>query len=92
MSLVRGNYKGRTELDMAPCSQYVAALTNGKYSHSNYGLRSRGPIDDDDSYKCAENYEGHALIDNKLREWKLNKGMGIRPIICINADDVHDLV
>ena len=92
MSLVRGNYKGRTELDMAPCSQYVAALANGKYSHSNYGLRSRGPIDDDDSYKCAENYEGHALIDNKLREWKLNKGMGIRPIICINADDVHDLV
>ena len=92
MSLVRGNYKGRTELDMAPCSQYVAALTNGKYSHSNYGLRSRGPIDDDDSYKCAENYEGHALIDNKLREWRLNKGMGIRPIICINADDVHDLV
>ncbi len=92
MSLVRGNYKGRTELDMAPCSQYVAALANSKYSHSNYGLRSRGPIDEDDSYKCAENYEGHALIDNKLREWRLNKGMGIRPVICINADDVHDLV
>ncbi|MBP5194414.1 MAG: serine/threonine protein kinase [Lachnospiraceae bacterium] len=92
LSLTRGTTKERTELDMAPCSQYVAALADGKFSHSSYGLRSRGQIDIDDSYKCAENYEGHALIDNRLSEWKLNSGMGIRPIICVNADDIHEMM
>jgi len=75
----------------APCSQYVAALANGKPISNSFGLRSRGPIDQDDSYKCKEDYEGHALVNNKLTIWNLNKNMGIRPIICINEDDIVDM-
>lgn len=75
----------------APCSQYVAALANGKPVSNCFGLRSRGPIDQDDSYKCKEGYEGHALVDNRLAEWNLNKSMGIRPIICVNEEDIVDM-
>ncbi|MEE5989488.1 MAG: protein kinase [Lachnospiraceae bacterium] len=90
ISIARGS-KVNNDLDMAPCSQYVAALMGGSIGHSSYGLRSRGHIDEGDSYKCAENYEGHALVDNYLSEWFLNKSVGIRPVICVNAEDIHEM-
>lgn len=90
ISLMRGAGK-RRELDTAPCSQYVAALANGEISHSCYGLRSRGHIDQDDSYKCSENFEGHALIDNRLSPWYLNQAMGIRPVVCVNEADIVEM-
>ena len=74
--------------DDAPCSQYVAALSDGAMMSDCYGLRSRGHIDQDDSYIAQESHAGHAMIDGKLREWKLNKGMGIRPVICVNEEDI----
>ncbi len=75
----------------SPCSQYVAALASGQPISNCFGLRSRGPIDQEDSYKCKEGFEGHALIGNKLAPWNLNKKMGIRPIICVNEDDIVDM-
>lgn len=91
ISLQRGMNREPRILDDAPCSQYVAALADGIFEQNSYGLRSRGHIDEDDSYICQEGYEGHALINNRLSEWKLNKGMGIRPVICILADDIEDM-
>ena len=91
ISLQRGKNRESRILDDAPCSQYVAALADGIFEQNSYGLRSRGHIDEDDSYICQEGYEGHALINNRLSEWKLNKGMGIRPVICILADDIEDM-
>ena len=91
ISLQRGKNRDPRILDDAPCSQYVAALADGIFEQNSYGLRSRGHIDEDDSYICQEGYEGHALINNRLSEWKLNKGMGIRPVICILADDIEDM-
>ena len=69
----------------------MAALASGQPVGNSFGLRSRGPIDQEDSYKCKEGYEGHALVNNKLTPWNLNKKMGIRPIICINEDDIVDM-
>lgn len=91
ISLQRGMKREKRDLDDAPCSQYVVALADGLFYQSSYGLRSRGHIDQDDSYICQESYEGHALINNKLGEWKLNKGMGIRPVICIQEEDIEDM-
>ena len=91
ISLMRGSSKAGQDNELAPCSQYVAALANDRLTHSSYGLRSRGHVDQDDSYKCAENFEGHALVDNRLRVWRLNKAIGIRPVICVNADDIRDM-
>ncbi len=91
MGMNRGG-KEQRELDLAPCSQYAAAKSGNSLTHSSYALRSRGHIEGGTSYKCAENYEGHALVDNKLTEWKLNKGMGIRPIICVNEADIVEMV
>ena len=54
-------------------------------------LRSRGRIDGNDSYKCAENFEGHAIVDNKLSLWKLNEAIGIRPVICVNEADIVEM-
>ncbi len=84
----RGSKAGSPLLEDAPCSQYVAALSNDLMMENCFGLRSRGHIDQDNSYICQENYEGHAIVNGKLKEWKLNKGMGIRPIICVKEDDI----
>ena len=89
-SLQRG--KTRRELDTAPCSQYAAGLAGKALLHSDYGLRSRGHIDEKESYRCAESYEGLALSDNHLTVWYLNKCMGIRPVICVDADEIENLV
>lgn len=91
LSLQRGMARERRTLDEAPCSQYVAALADGIFHQNSYGLRSRGHVDEDDSYICQEGFEGHAMVDNKLDEWRLNKCMGIRPIICIKEDDIEDM-
>ncbi|MDE6530425.1 MAG: hypothetical protein K2K96_06600 [Lachnospiraceae bacterium] len=91
ISLQRGMTRERRSLDEAPCSQYVAAMSDGVFHQNSYGLRSRGHVDEDDSYICQEGYEGHAMINNKLDAWRLNKGMGIRPIICIKEDDIEDM-
>lgn len=91
ISMQRGMAREKRSLDEAPCSQYVAAMADGVFLQNSYGLRSRGHVDVDDSYICQEGYEGHAMINNKLDEWRLNKGMGIRPIICIKEDDIEDL-
>lgn len=91
ISLQRGMVRERRALDEAPCSQYVAALSDGIFHQNSYGLRSRGHVDEDDSYICQEGFEGHAMVDNKLDEWRLNKCMGIRPIICIKEDDIEDM-
>lgn len=91
LSLQRGMARERRALDEAPCSQYVAALADGIFHQNSYGLRSRGHVDVDDSYICQEGFEGHAMVDNKLDEWRLNKCMGIRPIICIKEDDIEDM-
>jgi len=91
IALIRGKKRAKREMDEAPCSQYVAALANGMLQHGSYGLRSRGHIDVDDSYRCQEGYEGHALVDNKLGKWQLNQGMGIRPIICIDTEDIENM-
>lgn len=91
ISLQRGMIRERRALDEAPCSQYVAALSDGIFHQNSYGLRSRGHVDEDDSYICQEGFEGHAMVDNKLDEWRLNKCMGIRPIICIKEDDIEDM-
>lgn len=91
LSLQRGMARERRALDEAPCSQYVAALSDGIFHQNSYGLRSRGHVDEDDSYICQEGFEGHAMVDNKLDEWRLNKCMGIRPIICIKEDDIEDM-
>ncbi|MBE5894575.1 MAG: serine/threonine protein kinase [Lachnospiraceae bacterium] len=88
MSMMRGTKRKTMLGDDAPCSQYVAALSDGAMMSDCYGLRSRGHIDQDDSYIAQESYAGHAMIDGKLREWKLNKGMGIRPVICVNEEDI----
>lgn len=92
ISLQRGMTREKRSLDEAPCSQYVAAMSDGVFYQNSYGLRSRGHVDEDDSYVCQEGFEGHAMVNNKLEEWKLNKRMGIRPIICINEDDIEDMV
>ncbi|MCR5119075.1 MAG: serine/threonine protein kinase [Lachnospiraceae bacterium] len=92
LGMGRSPAKEKRELDLAPCSQYVAAKSGNSLTHSSYALRSRGHIEGGTSYKCAENYEGHAMVDNKLTEWKLNKGMGIRPIICVNEADIVEMV
>ena len=91
-SMGRGGGRTKRELDIAPCSQYVAALGGGQFKHSSYGPRSRGHIDTDGSYKCAENFEGHAIIDNKFSEWRLNCGMGLRPVICVEEADIVEMV
>lgn len=91
LSLQRGMARERRPLDEALCSQYVAALADGIFHQNSYGLRSRGHVDEDDSYICQEGFEGHAMIDNKLDGWMLNKCMGIRPIICIKEDDIEDM-
>ncbi|MDE6712304.1 MAG: hypothetical protein K2K20_01015, partial [Lachnospiraceae bacterium] len=91
ISLQRGIAREKRSLDEAPCSQYVAAMADGVFLQNSYGLRSRGHVDEDDSYICQEGFEGHAMINNKLDEWRLNKGMGIRPIICIKEDDIEDM-
>lgn len=91
LSLQRGMARERRPLDEAPCSQYVAALADGIFHQNSYGLRSRGHVDEDDSYICQEGFEGHAMINNKLDGWMLNKCMGIRPIICIKEDDIEDM-
>ena len=90
-TLSRGINKSNTVVEPSPCSQYVAALADRVLSHSSFGLRSRGHIDGKDSYKCAENYEGHALVDDHLTLWKLNEEMGIRPVICVNASDIEEM-
>lgn len=91
LSLQRGMARERRPLDEAPCSQYVAALADGIFHQNSYGLRSRGHVDVDDSYICQEGFEGHAMVNNKLDGWMLNKCMGIRPIICIKEDDIEDM-
>ena len=91
ITLSRGKRKTDNPCDGAPCSQYAAVLANGLLATNSFGLRSRGPIDQDDSYKCKEDYHGHALVNNRLQLWPLNKSMGIRPIICINEDDVVEM-
>lgn len=91
ISLMRGKATSSVVSDEAPCSQYVAAKAKSYWKHGSYGLRSRGPIDNDDSYKCSESYEGHAIVGGKLGVWNLNKGMGIRPVICIDAENLADL-
>ncbi len=91
VSLMRGKEKRDLSKDDAPCSQYTAALAEGAITSNCYGLRTRGPVDQDDSYKSSENYEGHALVNCRLAIWNLNRCMGIRPIICINEDDIDDM-
>ena len=90
-TVMRGQKKRVNENISAPYSQYTAALADGEIQANSYGLRSRGPIDQDDSYKCSESYEGHALKDDRLMLWALNKCMGIRPVICVNEDDISDM-
>lgn len=90
ISIQRGKKNSQKYIE-APCSQYVAAQANGSITSNCFGLRSRGHIDWDDSYKCGEGFEGHALLNNRLGTWSLNKCMGIRPIICINEDDIVDM-
>lgn len=91
ISLLRGKNQSNIIRNEAPCSQYVAAKASASWVHGSYGLRSRGPIDNDDSYKCSESFEGHAIIEGKLGLWRLNKGMGVRPVICIDADNISNL-
>ncbi|MCR5251684.1 MAG: serine/threonine protein kinase [Lachnospiraceae bacterium] len=91
LTLNRGAQRERQVVEASPCSQYVAALADRVLSHSSFGLRSRGPIDGRDSYKCAENFEGHALVDDRLTLWKLNEEMGIRPVICVNEADIEEM-
>ena len=91
ISLVRGKCKSNVSSDNPPCSQYASALSNGATNDGGYGLRSRGEIDRDDSYRCAENYIGHEILSGKLKEWKLNKGAGIRPIICLLDEDISNM-
>ena len=91
LTLARGLKRDRQPVDAAPCSQYVAALADQVLSHSSFGLRSRGHIDGKDSYKCAENFEGHAMVDDRLTLWKLNEEMGIRPVICVKEADIEDM-
>ncbi|MBR5420939.1 MAG: serine/threonine protein kinase [Lachnospiraceae bacterium] len=91
LTLVRGMPREKRVVQPSPCSQYVAALADRLLSHSSFGLRSRGHIDGKDSYKCAENFEGHAMEDDHLILWKLNEEMGIRPVICVNEADIEDL-
>ena len=90
-TLQRGKKKTSTVFEEAPYSQYVVAQAEGHIPSNCFGLRSRGTIDSADSYKCNEGYEGHALLNNSLYLWPLNKGVGIRPIICINEDDVVEM-
>lgn len=91
ISLVRGKAKSNVSLEEAPCSQYVAAISDGALTHGSYGLRSRGPIDNDDSYRVGEGSEGHAFVNGKLGSWGLNKNMGIRPVICVLAEDINEM-
>ncbi|MBR3306317.1 MAG: serine/threonine protein kinase [Lachnospiraceae bacterium] len=91
LSLARSMGRNKRQVEPSPCSQFVAALAGKPLTHSSFGLRSRGPIDGDDSYKCAENFEGHAMVDNKLSLWKLSEQMGIRPVICVNAADIEEM-
>lgn len=91
ISLVRGKCKSNVSLDEPPCSQYVAALANGFLNNGSYGLRSRGPIDNDDSYRVGESYEGHSFVNGKLGRWGLNREIGIRPIICVLLDDIIEM-
>ena len=91
VKLLRGKAKSNVSMEEAPCSQYVAALSKGTIRYGEYALRSRGPIDNDDSYKCQESFEGHILADGKLGIWKLNKQAGIRPVICLLDDDIVDM-
>ena len=91
LALARGTGRTKMEPEAVPCSQYVAAQANSILSHASYGLRSRGHIDGNDSYKCAENFEGHAIVDNKLSLWKLNEAIGIRPVICVNEADIVEM-
>lgn len=79
------------ELENVPCSQYVSARANGRFQQIGYGLRSRGHIDVDGSYVCQEGGEGHAIVGSKFSPWFLNKAMGIRPIICVNEEDISDI-
>ena len=90
-TLQRGKKKTTPLFEEAPYSQYVVAEAEGHIPSNCFGLRSRGTIDSEDSYKCNEGFEGHALLNNKLFFWPLNKGAGIRPIICINEDDVVEM-
>lgn len=91
ISLLRGKQVSPASRENAPYTQYVAINSSGSWVNGSYGLRSRGVIDYDDSYKTSESFEGHALINGKLGLWKLNKGMGIRPVICIDSDNVSEL-
>ncbi len=90
-TLIRG-VGVRRDLDMAPCSQFVDALAAGAFDHSSYGLRSRGPIDHDGSYKCAENAEGHRMVDNEFVPWLLNQPTGLRPVICVNETEIMEIL
>lgn len=91
IALMRGRKHALFEEHNPPCSQLVAALADDDTSQIGFGLRSRGPIDTDDSYKCSESYAGHSLFDNKLTAWPLNRAMGIRPVICVNEDDIVNI-
>ena len=88
ITLFRGKPKRANGNISAPYSHYTAALANGVVNPNSYGLRSRGTIDKDDSYKCGDGYEGHSLSNDKLAAWPLNQCMGIRPVICVNEDDI----
>lgn len=90
-AILRGKPKKENCMAQAPYSQYTAAISTDVIQPNCYGLRSRGPIDQGDSYKCSENYEGHALVNDKLVIWPVNKCMGIRPVICVNEDDISDM-
>ncbi len=89
-TLQRGNRIEQPD-ENSPCSQYVGAMANGSLSNASYGLRSRGNIDIDGSYKVQEGYEGHAMIGGRLSPWNLNKNMGIRPVVCVNVADITDM-
>lgn len=91
VSIQRGIQRPKQELEAAPCSQYVAAIANGRFQQVGYGLRSRGHIDVDGSYVCQEGGEGHAIVSGKFSPWFLNKSMGIRPIICIPEDSIANM-
>ena len=90
-AIQREKKRDEKQLENIPCSQYVAAISNGGFQQIGYGLRSRGHIDVDGSYVCQECGEGHSITGPKFTPWMLNKSMGIRPVICILEEDITDM-
>lgn len=73
-------------------SQFCAAKRIDESLPMGYALRTRGTINaNNNTFTYGESCDGHSIQGGKLKNWRLDAPMGIRPVIQVDITDIMEV-